>query len=326
MTNNKDANNSKILVTGGLGLIGSALVNRLVAKGYQIRVADDKSKHGSVMLIPDTVEFVKADLRIEKDAEMAMEGMDVCLNLAAKIGGIGYFHKHPAAILADNNAILTATFRAAVKHKLKRMIYVSSSMVYEGATEFPLKEEHMAKIPVPETAYGMSKLVGEWYCTAFWEEHGLPYSIVRPFNAYGEGEIPGDSVGDSHVIPDLIAKVKSGQTPLRILGDGKQTRCYTHVDDVSDGLIAIMESPEAENEAFNIASAEETTVMELAMSIWAHMRPEETFATAHDEAFKYDVRRRFPSVEKAKSLLGWQAKVKLKDGLPKVIDAIASRI
>ena len=226
---------TKVLVTGGAGFIGSEVVKQLLEKGYKVRVADDLSKKEAKVLLK--CEFLKIDLTNKEVALKALDGMDICIHLAAKIGGIGYFHKYPATILSENNKMYSAVFEAAVEKKIKRIIYLSSSMVFESTKKFPSKESDLEKIPPPVSSYGFSKLVGEWYCKAFHDEYGLNYTIIRPFNAYGINEAPGEEVGYAHVIPDLIKKILSGQYPLELLGNGQQTRCFTHVSDIARGII-----------------------------------------------------------------------------------------
>src|SRR5438876_251709 len=131
--------NTKVLVTGGAGFIGSEVVRQLLKKGYKVRVADNLSKLEAK--IPRGCEFLKVDLTNKKEALRIMEGVDFCIHLAAKIGGIGYFHKYPATILSENNKMYSAVFEAAVAKKIKRFIYISSSMVFESAKLFPSKEE-----------------------------------------------------------------------------------------------------------------------------------------------------------------------------------------
>ena len=222
-----------MVVTGGAGFIGSEVTRQLVDHGYDVRVIDDFSKPGHKA--PAGVDFHQADLTEPGVAEELFAGFEICVNLAAKIGGIGYFHEYPATILSENNKLYSATFEAAVEHDFSRMVYISSSMVFESATSFPSREEDLATTPTPLSSYGFSKLSGEWYCRAYADQFGLPFSICRPFNAYGVNEFPGDEVGYAHVIPDLIKKVLVGQDPLEILGDGRQTRAFTHVRDIARG-------------------------------------------------------------------------------------------
>lgn len=308
------------LVTGGAGFIGSEVVCQLVKRGYRVKIADNLSKLDRFNKLPSEVEFYKVDLTDFIKAQEVFKGVDICINLAAKIGGIGYFHKYPATILSENNKIYSSTFEAAVKNKIRRMVYISSSMVFESAVSFPSKEEDLEKIPVPKTSYGLSKLVGEWYCKAFWQEYRLPYTICRPFNAYGINEYPTEEVGYAHVIPDLIKKIIDGQYPLEILGNGKQTRCFTHVSDIADGIITAALSDKAENEDFNISYPYEISIIDLAKKLWDLCGQKAPFRVKLVSGFKYDIQRRVPSTDKAKNLLGWQAKINLEQGLIEVVN------
>lgn len=313
---------TKVLVTGGAGFIGSEVVQQLLEKGYKVRVADDLSKKEAK--VPESCEFLKLDLTNKKEALLAMEGMDFCIHLAAKIGGIGYFHKYPATILSENNKMYSSVFEAAVVNKIKRIIYLSSSMVFESTKSFPSKEGDIVKIPPPVSSYGFSKLVGEWYCKSFKEEFGLNYTIIRPFNAYGINESPGSDVGYAHVIPDLIKKILSGQYPLELLGDGGQTRCFTHVSDIAEGIIMAMESSKAVNEDFNIGSEKEIKIIDLAKLLWRKCNMKKRIKVKFVSGFKYDIRRRVPSSKKARKILGWKPEKKLENELPILIDWIKS--
>ena len=310
--------NKRILVTGGAGFIGSEVVKQLLKKGYGIRVVDDLSKKEAK--VPESCEFIKADLTDKKEAIKVFEGIDYCIHLAAKIGGIGYFHKYPATILSENNKLYSSVFEAAVKKGIRRLVYISSSMVFESTTEFPSKEEDVRQIPPPVTSYGFSKLIGEQYCVAFKEEYGLDYTICRPFNAYGINEAPGEEVGYAHVIPDLIKKCLQGQYPLELLGDGNQTRCFTHVSDIARGIIMAMESEKAVNEDFNLGSEKEMKMIDLAREIFSQCVSDKEFKVKCIPGFKYDIRRRVPSSKKAWRLLKWRQKVSLKSELPKIIN------
>jgi UDP-glucose 4-epimerase len=176
---------------------------------------------------------------------------------------------------------------------VERLVYVSSSMVFERATEFPTTEAHLASCPAPRSAYGFSKLAGEVYCRALHDEHRLPYTICRPFNAYGPGEAPDDEPGIAHMVPDVIRKALAGTRPLPIFGSGSQTRTLTHVDDIADGIVTAMGHPAGENEDFNVSASEERTVAEIARVIWeACGEDPEAFEVEHLPSFEVDVQRR----------------------------------
>lgn len=309
---------SLTVVTGGCGFIGSEVVRQLLDRGYRVRVVDDLSKPESAVRSGE-YEFLHADLTDPTVARRALDGASFCVHLAAKIGGIGYFHKYPATILSENNKLYSAVFEAAVRADLQRFVYVSSSMAFESAERFPCREEDLLSTPIPKSAYGFSKLIGEWYCRAFAEERGLRYTICRPFNAYGVNEYPGDEIGYAHVIPDLVKKVLSGQDPLELLGDGEQTRCFTHVSDIARGIVTAMEHPAAVNEDFNVGTSEETRIRDLAEQIWRLCGRVEPFRVRSVTSFVYDVRRRVPDVRKAKVVLDWGPAVRLEDGLREVV-------
>lgn len=308
---------TKFLVTGGAGFIGSEIVRQLLSAGHSVTVADNLSKKDAQ--VDSRARFLKIDLTDKLATKEAFKNVDICINAAAKIGGIGYFHKFPATILSENNKIYSSTFEAAVDAKIKRIVYISSSMVFESATKFPSKEDDIEKIPPPVSSYGFSKLTGEWYCHSFYDQYKLPYSICRPFNAYGINEFPEREVGYAHVIPDLVRKIMSGQYPLEMLGDGEQTRCFTHVSDVAGGIIAVATHPNGENQDFNIGSDKEISMIDLAKEIWRVMNVDKPFKVKYVNGFKFDIKRRVPNVSKVKDLIKWEPSVNFEDGLKEVV-------
>jgi UDP-glucose 4-epimerase len=309
---------SKVLVTGGAGTVGAAVVRRLLRDPeYEVRVSDQRP---APQWMREGCEIQTADLRSLDAAREATRDCEQVIHLAAIVGGIANFHRLPHTLTEVNNALYNAIVRAALDHDVQRFTYVSSSMVFERAERFPTPEDYLPDCPPPRSAYGFSKLTGEVYCRAAHAEHGLPFTICRPFNAYGPGELPADEPGIAHMVPDVIRKVLDGQRPLQIFGSGEQTRTLTHVDDIADGIVTAMGSPAGLNEDFNISASQELTVAEIAALIWeACGEDREQFELEYLPSFDIDVQRRWPSVQKARDLLGWEAKVDLRDGLAQTV-------
>jgi UDP-glucose 4-epimerase len=309
---------SRVLVTGGAGTIGAAVVKRLLSDpAYEVRVSDQRM---APQWMREGCEVHTGDLRDPAEARTATKGCTHVIHLAAIVGGIANFHKLPHTLTEVNNALYNAVIRAALDLEVERFVYVSSSMVFENAELFPTPEDYLPRCPTPTSAYGFSKLTGEIYCRAAHEEHGFPHTICRPFNAYGPGEMPDAEPGIAHAVPDLISKVLSGQRPLQIFGSGEQTRTITHVDDIADGVVTAMGSPAALNEDFNISADRELTVAEIARIVWeACGEDPDAFELEHLPTFAVDVQRRWPSVEKARNLLGWEARISVEDGIASTV-------
>ena len=312
-------------MTGGAGTIGAAVVRRLLRDpDYEVRVSDQRP---APQWMRESCEVHTGDLRDHAQAREATAGCEQVVHLAAIVGGIANFHRLPHTLTAVNSALYDAVIRAALDHSVARFVYVSSSMVFERATEFPTPEEHVWEVAMPRSAYGFSKLAGEVWCRAAHDEHGLPFTICRPFNAYGPGEMPDDEPGIAHAVPDLIRKCLAGQHPLEVFGSGEQTRTLTHVDDIADGVVAAMASPAGLHEDFNISASEELTVAQIARIVWEVCgRDPAAFELAHLPSFAVDVQRRWPSVEKARQMLGWESQIGVRDGIAQTAQWLRERL
>jgi UDP-glucose 4-epimerase len=295
-------------------MIGTAVVRRLLRDpDFEVRVSDQRE---APHWMREGCEVHTGDLRDVEQARAAIRGCSHVIHLAAIVGGIANFHKLSFTLTEVNHALYNAVFRAALDQGVERFTYVSSSMVFERAEQFPTTEAYLPDCPPPRSAYGWSKLAGEVYCRAAHAEHGLPFTICRPFNAYGPGELPDAEPGIAHAVPDLLRKALARMRPLPIFGSGEQTRTLTHVDDVADGIVAATAHDAGLNEDFNLSASEELTVAQIARLCWESTGNDPAdLEFDHQPGFEVDVQRRWPSVEKAERLLGWRARIGVREGI-----------
>jgi nucleoside-diphosphate-sugar epimerase len=327
----------KVLVSGSAGFIGGYVVEELLRRGYSVIGVDDHSKYGPVSKSYDDHPDYRLVVGDVRDPGLLTDLLMECEHFiagAALIGGISYFHAYAYDLLAANERIMASSCDAALAAhrdgRLQKVTYVSSSMVFESAEEWPSVEGSERRIPPPRSSYGFQKLAVEYFARAAWDQYRLPYTIVRPFNCVGIGE--ARALGDvevtsgnvklamSHVVPDLVQKVLKGQDPLHILGDGTQIRHYTYGGDLARGIVTAMEHPAALNEDFNLSTARATSVTELAEIIWRKVKgPDVPLRLVSDEAYEHDVQRRVPSTTKAEQVLGFTAGTSLDEMLDEVI-------
>ena len=327
----------KVLVTGSQGFIGSYICNELLSHGYEVIGVDNYQKYGELARPHDShPKFKLYNLNIlHSDFQSLVDSIapDFIVAGAAMIGGISYFHKYAYDLMATNERILASTFDAAIRNMnngLKRIIVLSSSMVFENTELYPTPETEVNIAPPPSSTYGFQKLASEYFAKGAWEQYKLPYTIVRPFNcvgvgeekALGESEVTSGNIQLmlSHVLPDLINKIKSGQDPVHILGSGDQIRCYTNGRDIGRGIRYVIENENAINEDFNISIATPTSVLELAELVWNKINPGKEFRYVSDDPFEYDVQKRVPDVTKAKNLLGYEAEIGLSESIDEVME------
>lgn len=310
----------RVLVLGGAGFIGSYVARELLENGYEITVVDNFSKYGYIN--HDFYSHPRFSLKVKDVREMypvEFKSYEYILCLAALIGGIKYFHKIPYQIARDNTEILVHAIDCALAASPEAtLVYFSSSMVYERMQR-PVTEEDALNQPVPMTNYGLQKLFGEFLVRGAHHEFGLPFLILRPFNAVGSGELPAVTArghvefGMAHVIPDFTYKALTKQAPFEIFGDGEQIRTFTHAKDIAEALLLILRKG-VRNDDFNICGHNTYKIGELAQKIWARVNADLPFpGFKHLPVPPADVRFRIGVSTKAKNTLGWEPRYSLDD-------------
>ncbi|MFC2048068.1 NAD-dependent epimerase/dehydratase family protein [Chloroflexota bacterium] len=314
-----------ILVCGSEGSLMQATIPYLLKMGHSVSGVDSFFRYGKLDRKRD-YDFIEGDLCDIDLASKVCNDIDVVFQAAARIFGVVGFHKYGADILAKDTALHQNILWEALNSNVQKVVYISSSMVYERATKVPSEEDDVDDMPIPLTDYGLSKLVGERLCKAFYQQYGLKYTIWRPFNIitpYEKGEV---EAGMSHVFADFIWKIViERQNPVQILGDGEQVRCFTWIEDVASAIAKYSLESVTDGKAFNLGNPNPITMKELASKIY-NVAKSKGFITGKAElAFEYlpifedDVRVRIPSIQKAKAMLGWEPQVHLEEALQRCI-------
>jgi len=307
---------SKILVTGGAGFIGSHLVERLLAEGFEVWVLDDFST-GQMHNIShhrdlSAFHLVRGDITDFGLVRKVVEDVDVIFHEAALVD-VRLSVENPLLFNDVNVAGTLNLIKACLDSGVRRFIFASSAAVY-GNSEPAKKRENMVLMPI--SPYGVSKLAAENYVKVFNELYGLETVSFRYFNVYGPRQ--GFASSYNGVITAFISRLFDNQPPI-IHGDGKQTRDFVHVDDVVSANMLALESKNAVGEVFNIASGTSSTVYGLAIMLKkithkAHLKPIFTEQRAGD------IKHCLGDISKAKEFLGFQPKIGLMDGLSKLVE------
>jgi UDP-glucose 4-epimerase len=300
------------LVTGGAGFIGSHLTEELVRRGHRVRVVDSliTGKRRNVAHIPG-VDFLEGDLAEPGVAERAVQGVEYVLHQAA-IPSVPRSVEDP---LTSHRANVDASLNVLIAARdsgVKRLVYAGSSSAY-GNTPTQPKHEDMPTNPL--SPYALQKLVAEQYCQMFTELYGFETVTIRYFNVFGPRQDPGSPY--SGVISLFAAAVLEGRQPI-IYGDGEQTRDFTYVANVVDGVLRAVEAPGAAGEVINVATGGRISLNELLLTmnriVGSHLE------AVYKESRAGDVHDSQADISKAKSLLGYVPIVPLDDGLKHTLD------
>lgn len=290
-----------------------AVIPHLLASGHEVLGVDNFSRYGTIER-ERKYELVVGDLVDRGLTKELVSRADGVIQAAARIYGVEGFHKYPADILSHDVTLHQNVLWSAQEAGLRKVAYISSSMVFERVENTPSKEEDVFEAQIPATDYGLSKLVGERLSLAFAQQYGLRYVIWRPFNIITphERSIDGEQ-GISHVFADFIRMiVHEKRNPLPVLGDGSQIRCFTWIDDIAAMIAKFSFDPVTDDEIFNLGNPEPITMSELAQIIYEEAQNlkllpqrDEPLALAAQAIYDDDVRIRVPDVSKAEARLGF---------------------
>lgn len=320
-----------IYITGGCGYVGSRTAEVLVKKGYGVVVVDIATPQERGLSFSEGIEFRQADLRIEREARQALQGAEFILHLAADIGSLTYMHDHQAEILTNNSLIDAVVYPLCVELGVRWTVYSSSSGIFQHPPKFPYTEFDAKKINPPTNPYFFSKLAGEYFCRSYFEQYGIPFTILRYHNIYGPGEdAKGSTPGDIHVIPALLDKVIGGQYPLEFLGDPSSTRPFTFVDDAVVATVEVVERALVEDETvwcedFNVGNDKYLTILELGEKIWERYGDERPFEYTIKETRANTAHRREVDIKKIREVIGWEPTTSFEDGLEMTAQWIKNR-
>ncbi|MFZ5516776.1 MAG: SDR family NAD(P)-dependent oxidoreductase [Candidatus Zhuqueibacterota bacterium] len=308
-----DKKNTKILVTGGAGFIGSHLTKELVKLGYQVRVLDNLSRnvnHVSDLIEQKKIEFIKGDIREKMHVLQAVKGVDYIFHEAAVC--LNRCKAFPKEAMEVNLEGSYNVFGAAIHENIKKIIYASTSSVYGQPDYLPMDENHPTNAKEP---YGATKLCADKFMDFLSNKHGLKFVCLRYFNVYGTYQ--STDAYYTSVINIFIKRILNGASPV-INGKGEQSLDFTHVSDVVKANIAALES-DVTNEIFNVGYGEEHSLKELAEIILrllkSNLKPE--FA---DRDVLVSKRRCDNS--KLKKMLGVECKINLEEGLKELVEHV----
>lgn len=306
----------RIVVTGGAGFVGSNIVRRLLAGNASVTVLDDFYT-GREQNLPDNQKGLKIVRGSVTDFPLVKEVVkDATVVIHEAARNIIVSTKNPKEDYEVNIGGTLNLLLAMRESSLKRMVYASSASIYGNPRYLPINEDDGVNTLSP---YSVSKLAGENYCKAFYESYGVSTAVVRYSNVYGPGQHPENPY--CGVVGKFFTDAVSGK-PLRIHGDGEQTRDYTYVDDVVDATLLAALSPKAEGQIYNVGTGRETSVNQLAKIILATVGKD--LVPEHVDRRDIDnIRRRVVNIEKIRRELRWSPSVTIEEGLRRTYEWLA---
>jgi nucleoside-diphosphate-sugar epimerase len=314
----------RALLTGGAGFVGSHLTEALLDQGHSVQVIDDLSTGSMDNIVhlkgrPGFAYVIDSIMNESLTAEL-IDRADVVFHLAAAVG-VKLIVEAPVRTI-ETNVHGTEVVLTHASKKGKLVVIFSTSEVYGKNVDVPFDEDAdlvMGPTPKHRWAYACSKALDEFLALAYWKERKLPVVIVRLFNTVG----PRQTGRYGMVIPTFVRQALLG-VPITVYGDGRQTRSFTYVGDVVNGLVALADEPRAIGQVFNLGNSEEISIGELAERVKTMTgSASEIVRIPYDEAYEAgfeDMPRRVPNLAKARALVGYTPTIGLDEILRRVID------
>lgn len=260
--------NKKILITGSEGFLGTYLKNYFLKKNFNVIGLDNLSKYKSrsKTISSSNFSFYNVDCSIKQKVLNHLKKCDSIIINAANVGGIKHLDQGYLNLFIENQKIFIETLNASIeafkKYRLKKIILISTSMIYQNNGKKKSKETDDKKISYPSNFYAFQKLTSEMLLKAASKQYGFKYNIIRPFNLVGQFE--KNKINKmSHVIPELIKKFKTKDKKIKIYGDGLQERCFTSAYEAAKCIYLINSKKICDNQIFNIGSEKSTSILGL---------------------------------------------------------------
>ncbi len=307
--------NTKILITGGAGFVGSHLSKYIINLGYKVTILDNFSRGVKQNLknLNGKYFLENRNLNNPKKLKNFLNKFDIIFHLAA-INGTEYFYNIPDKVLDNNTSITLNIIKNLEKKNCKKFIFFSSSEVYQKPSRIPTSENTEMVIPDitnPRYSYGISKIVGEAYCNYYLKQKKIPFTIIRPHNFYGP------NMGFKHVIPQFFIKALNKKDHFEIQGKGNETRSFCYIDDAIEAIVKLCFSRISKNQIVHIGNNTETSIYKLAKKVLK--------ITNQNKKLKFSrlqtgsVKRRVPKLNFYKKI-NFKNKINLDEGLKKTLD------
>jgi dTDP-glucose 4,6-dehydratase len=312
----------KVLITGGCGFIGSHLVENVLSKGHEVRVLGLACHLENVehLIKENKIEFVRGDVADPAVCKKVVKGCDVVSHLAA-LASVDHSIEDPRPFY-EVNVKGTFNIMDAAREEGVERFHLHSSCEMLGDVEFPHKADENWPVYIPKSPYAVSKFSSEAYCRSYYLTYGYPIVITRGFNTYGPRQKPGSK---GAMIPSFVLRVLNDKSPM-IYGDGKQTRDFTYVKDIAEGISRCLTSDKVIGETIHLCSGIDRQARDVAELVIDVCGKSDQLKLEHVKPRPGEMRRSIGDNSKAKKLLNWEPTTDFEEGVRNVVDFMSERL